>query len=451
MSVPFSALSTGSDGMVVDLSGATPQQRTAQLQQAMDACAAAGGGTVVVPPGRHEVGTIRLRSHVHLHLQAGATLLASDEPAIFPVLEMMTEGNGELTALVLADDVVNVTITGPGAIAGRGVGAMSWHDAKKLPLRPTMMLLRNCRDVHLAGFAIRDAMFWTLHLLRCKRVRISDVHIDNHWPNSDGIDPDGCEDVIITGCDITAGDDCICLKSTRGDTCQNILVSNCLLSTSCAALKLGTESEGLIRQVCMSRCIVRRAAVAVAIYLKDRGSYEDVFIGDTMIASDGDFPIIVDVTPRDYTDPQVGSIRRITLTNLHVVGSGRLHLEGLEDQPIEGLTLRNIDWHVTESRDFTSVTKPVGGARGRRDANRASLANEPYHLIASCINNLRVENLVIQRPTDSRVGRDRGLARLHQTQCRFVNCQWHGTAANSDALIRATQSSISGQNEIVCT
>ena len=53
---------------------------TASIQKALDACAAAGGGTVLVPPGVYLTGTLWLRSHVNLHLQNGATLLASPNP-----------------------------------------------------------------------------------------------------------------------------------------------------------------------------------------------------------------------------------------------------------------------------------------------------------------------------------------------------------------------------------
>ena len=44
------------------------------IQKAVDACAAAGGGTVLVPPGDYTSGTIHLRSQVRLYVEAGATV-----------------------------------------------------------------------------------------------------------------------------------------------------------------------------------------------------------------------------------------------------------------------------------------------------------------------------------------------------------------------------------------
>ena len=47
------------------------------INQAIDSCVAQGGGRVVVPSGRYLCGSIRLKSHVELHLEAGATIVAA--------------------------------------------------------------------------------------------------------------------------------------------------------------------------------------------------------------------------------------------------------------------------------------------------------------------------------------------------------------------------------------
>ena len=58
---------------------------TGALQAAIDACHATGGGTVIIPAGKAFLtGTLTLKSHVHLHLESGATLLCSDQRADFP-------------------------------------------------------------------------------------------------------------------------------------------------------------------------------------------------------------------------------------------------------------------------------------------------------------------------------------------------------------------------------
>lgn len=51
---------------------AAPAENAAAVQRAVDAAHAAGGGRVVIPAGTFQCGTIRLKSHVELHLEQGA-------------------------------------------------------------------------------------------------------------------------------------------------------------------------------------------------------------------------------------------------------------------------------------------------------------------------------------------------------------------------------------------
>ena len=50
---------------------------TTYIQQAIDACAISGGGTVYIPSGTFLTGTLELRSNTHLYLEAGAELKGS--------------------------------------------------------------------------------------------------------------------------------------------------------------------------------------------------------------------------------------------------------------------------------------------------------------------------------------------------------------------------------------
>ena len=59
---------------------------TVALQQALDACAAAGGGTVVVPPGVYRTGSIVLRANTTLKWEARASLVGSSDIADYPLL-----------------------------------------------------------------------------------------------------------------------------------------------------------------------------------------------------------------------------------------------------------------------------------------------------------------------------------------------------------------------------
>ncbi|HYA48202.1 MAG TPA: glycosyl hydrolase family 28-related protein, partial [Burkholderiales bacterium] len=71
----------------------------AAIQRAVDACGAAGGGLVYLPPGDYTSGTIHLRSHIRLFVEAGATLWSIKQKAAF-----------DKDSLLYGEDLVDVTI-----------------------------------------------------------------------------------------------------------------------------------------------------------------------------------------------------------------------------------------------------------------------------------------------------------------------------------------------------
>jgi len=52
---------------------------TAAVQTAIDTCTHDGGGTVLVPVGTFQIGTVELKSNVPLHIAAGGKLLGSSD------------------------------------------------------------------------------------------------------------------------------------------------------------------------------------------------------------------------------------------------------------------------------------------------------------------------------------------------------------------------------------
>ena len=129
------------------------QLETVAINQAIDACAKAGGGTVYVPPGRYLTGTIVLQSHVTLELDAGATILGSENPDDYPSTKSVWGDDTEVMApLIYATDAENITITGRGTIDGQGaiwwrrVGLICPGSSRRVR-RPRTILRRqrNCR------------------------------------------------------------------------------------------------------------------------------------------------------------------------------------------------------------------------------------------------------------------------------------------------------------------
>ena len=96
---------------------------TAAVQQAIDACSAAGGGRVVVPSGDYKIGSIQLRSNVHLYLELGASLYGSTRiedyrPMKSDYVSLRTQTT--TIQLIYADKANHVTISGQGVTESFG-------------------------------------------------------------------------------------------------------------------------------------------------------------------------------------------------------------------------------------------------------------------------------------------------------------------------------------------
>ena len=94
--------------------GTKPEDARPALQRAIDACAAAGGGTVLIPAGQYTSGTLRLRSHVRVRLETGATVFASPEPKDYAFGSIPSKA-----ALFYGEDLEDVALEGPGTMDGQ--------------------------------------------------------------------------------------------------------------------------------------------------------------------------------------------------------------------------------------------------------------------------------------------------------------------------------------------
>lgn len=370
----------------------SPKATTTRIQAALDSCGESGGGRVALEAGRYQSGTLRIPSGVELHLCHGARLLAAEDPELFSIAghhEESLTANPDLRALIVAIGVADIALTGSGTIDGGGAWeeAPGWLVAQGI-FRPAIAYLEGCRNVRIQSLRIVGAKWWTLHLRRCEDVAIRQLTMRNNWPNSDGIDPDGCRNVLISDCNLLCGDDCIVAKSTCGDPCENLTVTNCILETSCAAFKLGTESLGEFRNICISNSILR-GDVGFALYMKDGGIMENIQGTNLVIDTESAYPILIDAMARDYQSGKpAGTIRNIQLSHCMVRGPGRVWLEGTPDQPLCNIRLESIDWTFTAPLPEKLPRKPDGSARVHVDPNRPAWQDQRDQVIAVHVDNL---------------------------------------------------------------
>ncbi|MDO5416920.1 MAG: glycoside hydrolase family 28 protein [Lachnospiraceae bacterium] len=278
------------------------------IQEAIERCPDAGG-TVIVPAGEWESGRLLLKSNLTLKLEEGCVIHFSEKKTDYlPVVFTRWEGVEcyNYSPLIYARGCENITITGKGTLDGQGEG---WWDWKKLQqgaadrlckaesqgirpenrvfgteadaLRPSFLQLIDCDNIVLKDFRIQDGPQWTVHPVYCRRVRIQGIHIVTHGPNTDGVNPDSCEDVRIEDCEFQTGDDCIAVNSGLNEDgwrvnrpCRQVEVCGCRFLGGHAAVAIGSGMSGGVEAVRIHDCSICGTERGVRIKsMPGRGGY----------------------------------------------------------------------------------------------------------------------------------------------------------------------------------
>ncbi len=243
---------------------------TKAITDAIRACAAAGGGTVLVPPGSWRTGPIELLSNVHLRLERGSLLQLSNRIEDFGMIQKPGEGNRKFIVAppIFANGARNIAITGSGVIDGAGErwryvlrekqterqwrelvasgGVVSpdgkewWpsraamdgqqyiaslekenpapsaadYERAKEYLRPDLVYLFRCEGILIDGPTFRNSPRYHLHPVQSENIIIRNVIVQTDWfaMNGDGIDLSACRNVVVYRSTLDVGDDGLCLK-----------------------------------------------------------------------------------------------------------------------------------------------------------------------------------------------------------------------------------------------
>ncbi len=367
---------------------------TAAVQQAIDAAAKQGGGTVLLSPGKYLCGTIHLRSHVTLYLEAGATLLESTDNADFDPYEKLDyplRDDRETTyfhyALLAGENVENIAILGQGTIDGNR------------PKRggPKPIALKLCRHVAIRGITIRHAPNYCISLLGTDYVDIDGVTMVDDY--ADGIDPDSCRYVRIANCYFDGWDDAIVAKGSfalgyRRST-ENLTVTNCVLTTNSCYLKFGSESGGDFKNVAFTNTACyrrpgadRRNLSVVSIESHDGANIDGVVISN-IVAQDVYKPFAITLNTRSHGGfPPLppGTIRNISINNFVATGASvAAQISGIPGHAVERVTLRNITISVQHPKETESELRHFAGNSFR--------PKPAYGLVAEHVDGLNMANV----------------------------------------------------------
>ncbi len=339
----------------------TRRLNTKAIQQAIDDCHKNRGGRVIIPKGKFLTGAIVLKSDVTLHLEEGAVLLGSKNPADYVITERQA-GVMISSQLILAGHANNIGITGKGTIDGQGKGFTDRACNALGITRPMLIRFDTCKGVTISGVTMRNAAVWMQLYYDCENLTIKDITVYNHCNNcNDGLDLNGCRNVKVSGITVDSDDDGICLKNIILKPSQNIVVENCTVSSHCNALKIGTETLGDFDNIVFRNCTVKtckpkkvyngrqNGISAVSIESVDGASVTNVHVSD--ITVDGtEVPIFIrlgncgETYGKKVTTPKKSRISGVTIENVRVTNAGNTgcSITGIPGQEVENVRLSNI-------------------------------------------------------------------------------------------------------------
>lgn len=241
---------------------------TKAIQQALDACGKAGGGTVLFPPGKYLSQRLTLRNKTTVRIEPGATLLAytnQDEYLKVPGNWLNAKSSGDFNPFIIGRKLSDITFTGGGTIDGNG--AAWWGEAEKarelkpgytLP-RPNLIRLDRCQDVRIENITLENSPKFHLVPADCDNVVISNVTIlaPAHAANTDAIDPSG-HHILITHCKIDVGDDDVAIKAGKAQPpgqfeSEDITITHCTILHG-HGISIGSETLGGVRNVTVTDC-----------------------------------------------------------------------------------------------------------------------------------------------------------------------------------------------------
>ena len=365
---------------------------TAAINQAILAAHAAGGGTVVFPPGVYLSASIRLQNNITLSLEAGATLEAADEKTAAFDSPEPNEWDDKFhyqdfghshwqNSLIWGIGLHDVSILGPGLIHGRGLdnGFNRFADESKGEKRyhanppnsgNKAIALRDCRNVVLRDFSILHGGWFGILATGVNNLTVDNLKIDT---NRDGMDIDACQNVRVTKCSVNSPwDDGICLKASYGlgelRHCDNITISDCYLAGSfdegtlldgtfrrsepayksygTGRIKLGTESNGDFKNIAITNCVFDGSR-GIAIESVDGSHIEDVAISNITMRHVQNSPVFIRLGSRmrGPANTPIGTIRRVSVN--HRIASdvewslGNV-ISGLPGHPVEDIHFSDI-------------------------------------------------------------------------------------------------------------
>ncbi len=380
---------------------------TAAIRKAIEACAAAGGGQVIVPDGRFVTGALTLKSNVNLHLADKATLAFSADHREYPIVFTRWEGVElmNVSPFIYAFEQQNIAITGRGTLDGQADADHWWQwrlaspgtpgrdraarnrlidmQANAVPvakrvfgaddyLRPNFIQPYRSRNILIEGVTIVNSPMWEIHPVLCESVTVRNVMIRSHGPNNDGCNPESSKNVLIEGCTFDTGDDCIALKSGRNDDgrrinvpVENVVIRGCTMKDGHGGVVIGSEISGGARNVFAEKCVMDSPQLDRALRIKTNavrgGLIEGIYMRDVTVGEVAEAVVTINFF---YEEGEAGKyipvVRDVDVRNVTSRKSQyALLLRGFKNAPISGVRIQDCVFDGVAKPDLLENVKGV--------------------------------------------------------------------------------------------
>lgn len=401
---------------------------TNAFQKAID-YASETNQTLFVPFGEYLLGTVELKSNVTIQFEDGTKLLGSKDINDFAEDKILSEPcyqdlshSSYSKSMFYASNVKNVTLKGRFVVDMQSAWAPK-ESTRRGHRGAKVISIKYGENLRFEDFQILNATDIAILLGACKQIFIRGLYIKSHI---DGISPDGCEDVIISDCNLFCGDDALVFKTSLFDGevhhLKRVAVTNCIISSRCNAIKFGTESTGDMKYVTISNCVIHHSqCTGISIESVDGANLEAINISD-IVMENVTCPLFIALGKR-MRAPEgtpIGSLRNITISNVFADNNDEVYksidfyyiyikegseyerngciassIVNLTDNPLENVTLNNVHLKVMGGKSLKDVDfKDNPTAYPTHTMN--GLVLPAYGLYAKGVKNLNLNNVTFE-------------------------------------------------------
>ena len=346
---------------------------TARIQSAIDRCTPGQAVRLSASNEKQSFlsGPLSLRSGVSLLIDAGTTLYASTNPALYDrgnrtCGTVDKQGKG-CKPFISIDNAKGSAILGDGSIDGQGSHVVdgkteSWWQlarrAQKEDARqnvPRLIEANNAQDLTLYRITLRNSPNFHVTLNNVDGFTAWAMRIDTPATarNTDGIDPISSRNITIAHSYIRTGDDNVAIKGGKLGPAENIsILHNHFYSGH--GMSIGSETNGGVRRVLVDDLSMDGTTSGLRIKSDvSRGGSVDGVRYLNVCLRDVKAPIDISTRYNPAAEGQLVPVyTNIGFEHVHSVTPGRVIVQGYDEQHPAQLTLQDVsvagkaDWRI---------------------------------------------------------------------------------------------------------